>query len=355
MDQLAEAPEIHDTLQAATLSLLRTVRLGKVPLGKDSYIPVDMDVSPFNNAGSHREGVGRTYKQFDGFAPIFAYIGSQGFTLAHTLRPGKQHCDRHTDHFVRQCTHHLKTIGLKEKDNVLLRLDSGNDSEDTIKALRESNYRFIVKHNLRRENPDQWWQRAVSEGEVVQETPYKKVYQGTVAHLCPGGQKSTQSPLPMVYQVTERWIDKKGQMLLIPDIKIEAYWTNTWYTPKEIIECYHEHGTSEQYHSEYKTDLNVERFPSHYFKTNQLFMAIAQLAYNLLKKVGDTAMQCTHKWPKKIIKCRRRRVASIIRDFIRVAGKITHHARKVRCLIAQHNPWTPLMLAVQNTLLANPK
>ena len=36
------------------------------------FVSVDIDVSPFDNSGSHKAGVSRTYKNFDGYAPIFA-------------------------------------------------------------------------------------------------------------------------------------------------------------------------------------------------------------------------------------------------------------------------------------------
>lgn len=37
---------------------------------KNGCVPVDIDVSPFDNSGSHKAGVSRTYKNFDGYAPI---------------------------------------------------------------------------------------------------------------------------------------------------------------------------------------------------------------------------------------------------------------------------------------------
>ena len=38
----------------------------KLPCG---YVPVDMDVSPFDNSKTSKEGVSRTYKGCDGYAP----------------------------------------------------------------------------------------------------------------------------------------------------------------------------------------------------------------------------------------------------------------------------------------------
>ena len=55
-------------------------------------VPVDIDVSPLDNSGSHKQGVSFTYKKHDGYAPIFAYVGAEGYMLDHELRPGKQHC-----------------------------------------------------------------------------------------------------------------------------------------------------------------------------------------------------------------------------------------------------------------------
>lgn len=38
-----------------------------------AFIPLDIDVTPFDNSNSQKEGVSRTYKGFDGFAPNYAY------------------------------------------------------------------------------------------------------------------------------------------------------------------------------------------------------------------------------------------------------------------------------------------
>jgi hypothetical protein len=57
-------------------------------------------VSPPDNSGSHKQGVSFTYKKHDGYAPIFAYVGAEGYILDHELRPGKQHCQKGTPEFI---------------------------------------------------------------------------------------------------------------------------------------------------------------------------------------------------------------------------------------------------------------
>lgn len=65
-----------DILQA-NVDLLREMKIEPSAL-KNGYVPVDIDVTPFDNSKTKKEGVSRTYKGFDGYAPIMAYIGAEG-------------------------------------------------------------------------------------------------------------------------------------------------------------------------------------------------------------------------------------------------------------------------------------
>lgn len=65
-------------------------------------VPVDIDVTPFDNSKTHKEGVSRTYKGFDGYAPIMAYIGTEGFLVNTELREGRQHSQKGTPEFLRE-------------------------------------------------------------------------------------------------------------------------------------------------------------------------------------------------------------------------------------------------------------
>ena len=49
-------------------------------------VPVDIDVTPMDNSKSNKEGVSRTYKGFDGYAPLVVYIGTEGYILNIQLR-----------------------------------------------------------------------------------------------------------------------------------------------------------------------------------------------------------------------------------------------------------------------------
>ncbi|CAM3822411.1 hypothetical protein PALA111701_27745 [Paenibacillus lactis] len=77
---LEESADLLRHIQAPLTGLLA---------GGESYIPLDLDVSPFDNSGTKKEGVSRTYRGTDGYAPLFAYLGQEGHGINVELREGK--------------------------------------------------------------------------------------------------------------------------------------------------------------------------------------------------------------------------------------------------------------------------
>jgi len=122
-----------------------------------SFVPLDADVSPFDNSKTNKEGVSRTYKGYDGFAPIFAYLGREGYLVNVELREGKQHCQSDTPEFLRESIRYSKRV---TNGKILVRLDAGNDSIDNIKVFMEQGVEWIIKRNLRRESKEKWFQTA---------------------------------------------------------------------------------------------------------------------------------------------------------------------------------------------------
>ncbi len=339
-------------LEGVNLALLKAHTPSPLEINGRKYIANDIDVTPMDNTGSHRENVGRTYKGCDGFAPIMSNLGREGFLLHHELRPGIQHCQKNTPAFLVRNFELLKKLNLQHP--VLARLDSGNDSGDTIEVLRNSGCFFLVKRNLRREDRVKWLSHAISQG--VPECPRegKEIYTGSLEHLVPGGKKSTQDPLTCVYRVSRRSIDKFGQGLLIDEIEVDCYWTNLGESPEDIIKLYHDHGTSEQFHSELKSDMSIERFPSNNFEMNKLFLSLGSISYNLLRSIGSRAMKLKEQWPKHLrkrgVKLTRRRVGSIMRDLISVACKVVSHAGRKVIKIARCWPWSEVLMSIDREL-----
>ena len=352
-NKIAKRTPAMDTLRQASQNLLKSIKPTAIKVGEELFIPNDIDVTPLNNEGSNREDIGFTYKGFMGFAPIMSNLGKEGYLLHHELRPGVQHSQKDTPEFLEENFRLLAEHDLEHK--VLVRLDSGFDSADTIQVLRDSGHSFLVKRNLRGEDKVKWLSLAKAHGDP-EETPRKgkEVYYGTAEHCIPGGESSSQEPLTCVYKVTERSIDRDGQALLIREIEVDLYWTNLAVSPQEVIAQYHDHATSEQFHSEVKSDMGIERFPSKSFLVNELFFMIGMIAYNILRVIDCRVMENVNDWPvyyrKKGEKQLRRRVGSIIRDFILIASKVVKHAGKVTLKLAESWPWNKTLQKVAQAL-----
>ena len=50
------------------------------------HVALDLDVFPMDNSKTKKEGVSRTYKGHDGYAPLAVYLGEEGWCLACELR-----------------------------------------------------------------------------------------------------------------------------------------------------------------------------------------------------------------------------------------------------------------------------
>lgn len=130
--------------------LLKKVKVKLTPCYKD-FIPLDIDVSCFDNSKTNNEGVSRTYRGYNGYSPIFAYLGQEGYGINVQLREGKQHCQRNTPEFLKGSIRYTKTITSKP---ILARMDSGNDSIEKIKVCLapETKIDYIIKRNLSKES-----------------------------------------------------------------------------------------------------------------------------------------------------------------------------------------------------------
>jgi hypothetical protein len=306
------------------------------------FVSLDCDVSPFNNEKTQKEGVSRTYKGDDGFAPMFSYLGQEGYLVNLELREGKQHCQKNTPEFLNQSI--LLSRRITDKP-ILVRLDSGNDSRDNIDCFIKNGVEFIIKRNLRKTDPNDWLKFAKENGESVPCRDGKKQWRGITTTNLDG----TPLPCPICYEATERTI-VKGQSLLFPDVNADTYWVSLNLKAGEVIDLYHDHGTSEQFHSELKTDMDLERLPSKYFKSNALILLLGMLGYNLLRLCGQESLRedngNINLKPSHRKKASRRRIRSVILDLVYIAGRIIHSSRKWFISLGKLNPCASLFGSV---------
>lgn len=339
-DIAPSSPTLRQRLNAATEEwdeavLNANIRLlkkqARITLCPEGFVRLDFDVSPMDNSGSKKEGVSRTYKNVDGYAPMFVYMGQEGHLINLELREGKTHCQNGTPAFIRQSIRIAKRITAKPLLSVF---DSGNDSVDNIIECRAEGSGFIIKRNLRKESLEDWLWIAETWGIKREVRPGKVEYTGDLWV----SREELDDPVRIVFRVIERTIDKYGQYMLIPKIEVETYWTSLELPALTIIELYHAHGTSEQFHSEFKGDMGLERLPSGHFATNTRIMYLGLLVYNILRLIGQFSLEYDI-YSSRRKKVFRRRLRSVIQDMIYLASRLVKKANRWWISFGRHCPY----------------
>ena len=217
MDDIGDS--LRQTILEQNVEMLLANKIQPTALA-NGLVPVDIDVTPMDNSKSKKEGVSRTYKGFDGYTPMMAYIGTEGYAINFELREGKQHCQKGTVEFL------LETIKLCHKMTdkpLLICLDSGNDSIDNVAVLMDTGCFFIIKRNLRRESTDDWFETAKQYCQhVTSPRDGKTIYIGSDWKTVISKQFNKEFTLRTGYEITERTIDKYGQFNLVPDVEVET-------------------------------------------------------------------------------------------------------------------------------------
>jgi len=321
----------------------------------EDWIPLDVDVSPFDNSNTRKEGVGFTYKKVDGYAPNFAYLGQEGYLVNCELRVGTQHCQCGTPAFLDETLRLARQI---TQARILVRLDAGNDDVENVRVFRQKRHGpvdWVIKRNLRKESREEWFEEVCAHGVSVDCRCGKEVWVGDAWRERDGKVER------VVVEAIRRTHTADGQALLLPELAINTFWTSlkpSQVTAQQVIELYHDHGTSEQFHSELKTDMDLERLPSGKFATNALVLECGLVAYNALRLSGQESLRQDRKIPpdqKMPIRkrVRRRRLRSVIQDMIYMACRLVRHSNRWGLALWKHNPWRPVWQRVYERFLTD--
>jgi hypothetical protein len=294
------------------------------------YTPVDLDTFAMDNSGTKKELVGRTYAGVDGYCPFAVYLGNLGYCLELALRPGVQHSASESEYNLERA---LPMAASLVPTPLLVRADGGFCS---LKLMQEISRQaetlareiaFIIKWNPRRApvetiaaarsaDPEtQWVMHRTGKRECVWQEPLDLVNAG-----------HQTNPARRVYRLTERTLDKHGNTLLLPEYMLEG-WTTTLparIDPAEVIALYCEHATHEQFHSEFKTDMDLERLPSGKFDTNYLVCQLAAVAMNLLRMIGQNTLNEPDAPVRHAAK--RRRIKTVMHEMMFKAARMIRHA-----------------------------
>ncbi len=358
IERVASAPRLRQRMDELALEYARVVdeativfleRIGaQVSPIWSGHVPLDLDLFPQDNSGTHKEGVSYTYKGHDGYGVMAAYLGVEGWCLSADLKPGSENGQLGFGFVLDRVLPYARRLTARA---LLMRLDSGHDAlENRVRADTEE-IDFIIKWNPRRDSAHEWLAYAEQLGHWADwDYPRagKRVATFTVyqTHRWQGSEYTHRR----VMRVVERRIDRKGQHLLVPEVEVEGWWTSLEHADGQIIALYRDHATSEQFHSEFKTDLDLERLPSGKFDTNTLVMVLGTFVYNVLRWVGLQGLIGEHSPVRHPAK--RRRVRTVMQELIYLAGKFYERGRRLWLRLSCHCPAFPAFQRVNALLTA---
>jgi hypothetical protein len=329
----ARAAEMFDFAAPMIETLLSGQRpdYGVLPCG---WLPLDIDTFAMDNGGTAKEGVGRTYAGVDGYCPLAAYLGSHGFCLELALRPGVQHSASETDFNMQRVipmAQRLSAAG--PKTPLLVRLDSGFDSVRLMGEIESCNrpglppVDWLIKWNPR--STDVAALAARLDGDAATHWERPRNGKRLTVWEQPVAVEGVLRPVRRVLRLIERSIDKRGQALLVPELTLEGWTTSlpVEFSAKDIIALYADHGTHEQFHSEFKTDLDLTRLPSGKFDTNYLVCQLAAVAMNVLRLMGQRGLLGPDAPVRHAAK--RRRIKTVMQELIYRAGRLIETGRRI--------------------------
>ena len=329
----AKAVEMFDFVPPMIESLLASQRpdYGVLACG---WLPLDVDTFAMDNGGTAKEGVGRTYAGVDGYCPLAAYLGSHGFCLELALRPGVQHSARETDFNLERAIPMAQRLSAAAtKAPILARLDSGFDSAALMLGIEACNRAglpavdWLIKWNPRSTQVLALGDKLAADGGTVWQSPREGKRVTTWQE--PLRIEGIERPLRRVLRLTERTIDARGQALIEPQLTLDGWSTSLGqaFSADDIIALYADHATHEQFHAEFKTDLDLTRLPSGKFDTNDLVCQFAALAMNILRLMGQRALLGPDAPVRHAAK--RRRIKTVMQELIYRAGRLIATGRRI--------------------------
>jgi hypothetical protein len=330
----ARAQDLFDVVPPLIETLLSSARpdYGVLPCG---WLPLDIDTFAMDNGGTVKEGVSRTYAGVDGYCPLAAYLGSHGFCLELALRPGVQHSSLETAfNFERVIPMAQRLSEAGPKAPILLREDSGFDCAAQMQAIESYNrpglpqVDWLIKWNPRKTDVAELAARRDADPAAQWQHPRrgKRVTRWEEAVAIEG----VTRPVRRVLRLIERTIDGRGQHLIQPEYQLDGWTTSLsadTFSGQDIIALYADHGTHEQFHSEFKTDLDLERLPSGKFDTNYVVCGLAALTMDILRLMGQAGLHGPDAPVRH--KAKRRRLKTVMQELVYRAGRLIEHGRRL--------------------------
>ncbi|WP_084058009.1 transposase [Desulfacinum hydrothermale] len=218
---------------ASSVELLERTQVPVTALSTE-HVPLDVEVFCRNHSDTNKEGLSRTYQDYEGYTPVGAILGQEEWCVGLELRPGSQHSQSGFVDFLHKMLRHARKV---TPEPLLVRTDPAHDALETLVELRpHPKVNFIIRWNPRRADILSWRDRTFREGRVREPRAGKKV--ASLSTWVTRHYEERTYRFRLLIRVTERIWDGKGQILIRPFIKLEGWWTSLSVPEDEVIRLY---------------------------------------------------------------------------------------------------------------------
>jgi hypothetical protein len=365
IDRLAADPETTQAAVAAIRSARAAAReqvwQRRCPVSLTGQVVVDLDAT-LVAAHSDKEQAAPTFKRGFGFHPILAFVdhaeASTGEPLVGLLRPGNANAN-HAGDQIAVLDAALAQLPAQTRSRVLVRGDAGSGVKEFLAHVVGLGLEFSVGMNIRgpilqalERLPEQAWRTAVdADGE-----PREGAHVAEVTRWLPASFTGPGGWPPGIRVIVRRERPHPGAQLRITDVngwRLTAFATNTpsrgtsgtgWRLAD--LEVRHRLRAHAEDRIRGLKDTGLTNLPLQAFDKNQLWLEIAQLAYELTiwTQVLGFVDHPARSWEPKRLRLR----------LFAVAGRIVCSGRRRTLRLSRRWPWLDVLITGHRALSAYP-
>ena len=322
--------------------------------GRSAKKPLIIDIdATLVTAHSEKEQAKPTYKRGFGFHPLMAFIDhgpdGTGEAAAAILRPGNAGSNTAADHITltQKILQQVPGIGSRPGKSILIRTDSAGGTHDFIDFLARRRLSYSVGFPLNEtigdlidRLPKKAWTPAYDpDGEPRKNADVAELTGVLDLSGWPAGMRvivRREKPHPGTQL---RITDRNGWRLI-------AFATNTTGGQLADLEVRHRRRARCEDRIRIAKDTGLTNFPLKGFAQNQIWLAVVEVACDLLAWTQMLALAGTaaRLWEPKKLRMR----------LFATAARLTRHARRLRLRYDRHHPWSGLLAAGLERLAAYP-
>ena len=277
---------------------------------------IDLDSTHADTFGQQEDSAFNTHYQTNGYHPLLAFDSFSGCLLGAKLRPGNEYTFKKAEDFLKSILQRYAELDL------LVRADSGFAKTESYAACEAVGAKFTIRLKA---NPklQRIAEHLIHVGQPGENFAEKDVQWHRLTDYQPDTWKHAY---PVIIKSTR----PAGELLF----KHEFIVTNLELAfASDVFELYHQRGAMEDLIKEVKSGFAFDKTDSSSFTANEFRMLLASVAYNLVQAMKQLVL------PAEL---RNATVTTLRFKLFRLAGRVTHHARKLWLHLSSTNVFDSL-------------